>query len=327
MTERSSSVGNDALRVTVLDNSAREDFADFHRSQGGSAQLAPHWGEGLSKHSLIVGAYVGNRLVGTQAYNYWPYRVASTNFYAVQSGASLVDRTVRGRGIFHAMLRFGERALLERGVDFAIGVPNPASYPRFMKDQWTHLGSLRWFVRPVRPTRLLLERTGRIPTARSRWTGEWRELQAELPFAKEMIRLSTDDEYQRFRYLGRESEFVRTSIAAAKNSFDVICKPNTEHGFAELTVGQVLSSHPPSWGDLREALSRIVELARDDGDVDAVTMLVNPLWTPLVAAAVSVGFLPVHKTVPFILKPLKSTAINALAWRDWAISCGDLDTW
>ena len=53
-----------------------------------------------------------------------------------QSGASAVDESARGKGVFGKLLLEGERIARAEGVEFFFGFPNPASYSGFIKAGW-----------------------------------------------------------------------------------------------------------------------------------------------------------------------------------------------
>ncbi len=113
---------------------------------------------------VAVSAEAEGTIVGFNIWNPWLVQTSAGPVIAYQSGASAVDESMRGRGVFGQLLRAGESVARGRGVEMLFGFPNPASLPAFVKGGWDHALSLRIFVSPL-PSIGLGCQTSAAPTA------------------------------------------------------------------------------------------------------------------------------------------------------------------
>jgi GNAT superfamily N-acetyltransferase len=116
----------------------------------GSADVFDRFSTGnpLGRFVAVVAEHAG-AVVGYNMWNPWLVHTAAGPVTMHQSGASAVDDSMRGQGIFGKLLRTGEALARERGVAVLFGFPNPASLPGFLKAGWEHPRSLRLFASPV----------------------------------------------------------------------------------------------------------------------------------------------------------------------------------
>lgn len=101
---------------------------------------------------LRVVAEVGGRVVGFNHWNPWMVPTEDAEIPTFQSGASVVHRSMRGRGVFAKLLAKGEELALKRGVSVFLGFPNPASFDSFIRAGWDHIADmpLRVHLTPAR---------------------------------------------------------------------------------------------------------------------------------------------------------------------------------
>jgi GNAT superfamily N-acetyltransferase len=92
----------------------------------------------------VVAEHEG-KVVGYNMWNAWLLNTSAEPIVAYQSGASSVDESMRGQGIFGKLLRAGEELAASRGIAVFFGFPNPASLEAFLKNGWRHADTLRMF--------------------------------------------------------------------------------------------------------------------------------------------------------------------------------------
>jgi GNAT superfamily N-acetyltransferase len=102
-----------------------------------------------------LGEFIGavaeleGRVVGFNMWNAWLVHTADGPITAYQSGGSAVDDLCRGQGVFGRLLQEGERQAVERGIEYFIGFPNPASLKAFLRAGWEYVKNLRFHVELV----------------------------------------------------------------------------------------------------------------------------------------------------------------------------------
>lgn len=85
---------------------------------------------------LGVCAVRSERVVGFNIWNPWLVHTSSGPLVVFQSGASIVDESCRGQGVFARLLAAGEQLARQRGIKYFIGFPNPASHGSFVRAGW-----------------------------------------------------------------------------------------------------------------------------------------------------------------------------------------------
>ena len=91
---------------------------------------------------LRVVATIGDKVVGFNTWNAWRIHLNHALPIVYQSGGSAVDPDTRGQGVFAKLLAKGAEVGTERGIQFFVGFPNPASFKSFLRDGWQHVGSM-----------------------------------------------------------------------------------------------------------------------------------------------------------------------------------------
>ena len=116
---------NDRAGVRALLAATFGDSLGFDRFERGNPLGEP----------IRVIAAADNRIVG---FNQWqPWLIHGAEVVSTfQSGASAVDASTRGHGVFARLLAEGEAQAAQRRVGFFIGFPNPASLNSFVRAGW-----------------------------------------------------------------------------------------------------------------------------------------------------------------------------------------------
>ncbi|MCA9622911.1 MAG: GNAT family N-acetyltransferase [Myxococcales bacterium] len=279
---------------------------------------------------VAICALDGQAVVGVQTYRYWPYDRGGQTFYSLQSGGTLVHPEHRGQGLFMRMLTAGNEILIQKGVDFLTGFPVPMSFGGFIKDGWCHVDSPRWFLRPVRPLRVLTERlgtTGPQPTNTAPESG-WPGLHGLGRMGGRRTNLSSSREFLEYRYgESRSDQYdLRHYVQRGRRAL-VVGKYRSSNGFSEYVVGDVLTSDE-SAASTRWALTRLLSDLRSESQTAMCSMLVGNGALEHLAVATSLGFFPTHRTGIFIAKAVSPTGANWLSKRwAWNLLHADIDTW
>ena len=279
---------------------------------------------------VAICAIDGETVVGVQTYRYWPYRRGADQFYSLQSGGTLVHPEHRGQGLFMRMLTAGNAILERRGVDFVMGFPVPMSFGGFIKDAWYHADSPTWFVTPVRPLKMVMERL-RISPPKVSPPARKVELDLEdLSRVGSQRRTTLDSapSFLDYRYgRGRAGGYDVREYRDGGRRAVILGKPRDSNGFAEYTIGDLLLSDGRA-ATGRWALRRLLKELRAEGQTSACSILVGSGAFEHLAIVTSLGFLPTPKRGLFIAKPISMRAADWLASRfQWNLLHADIDTW
>lgn len=118
----------------------------------------------LYEHSLQIEKSIqlvaldGEKVVGFQSFFYWPYVFNNITHYSLQSGNSLTHPEYRGKGIFKKLLNFIFKNDISQNIDFIVGFPVQASYGSFIKNNWTNVFNLQWYLKLINPFAFLFSK-------------------------------------------------------------------------------------------------------------------------------------------------------------------------
>lgn len=259
-----------------------------------------------NRGAIVLVGLSGERVVAMQTYTPWPYRVGGQSFRSLQSGATLVHLDFRGRKLFQRMLAEGTRIATDQGDDFFMGFPVQMSYGGFIKDNWSDMGRLRWWTKPLRPVRLVTQRLKRQFSSGPLTIGEVvtpEALRSHLA-TRDGFTLSNEDDFLQWRYGNSESgkyRLIRYSKGDKQVGF--VVKANQSHGFHELLVGEIRSNE---WSSvfLAKGLADLCREARLNPEIAGISLAVLSPQQPLQTALLLNGFIPNKFTAPLIIKPL-----------------------
>ncbi len=301
--------------------------AEFRRRFSGAA---------AGRGSFAVVAILSGRVVGTQTYTEWPYEAEGRRFLVVQSGLTFVEEEARGRGVFSRMLAVGEEGLRRRGVDAVVGYPTPMSLPGFVKDGWTELGALRWYVRPIRWWRVLRKRPAEggtlgDPVCAGHRVGPepgWDDSFERAASGGDLRMPCGRASFER-RYADRRAEFAFFRDDPVEPRVILVGKRRAKHGFRELIVGEAVARVGADPAAVAAAIDGLARDARLSGTVDALSVLLNPRCERLRRLFSRRGFWRTPETVPFVAKgigaPLAGSPLGDVA--RWNLLFSDVDTW
>lgn len=93
-------------------------------------------------------------------YMIWPmwFQCGNLKVRSANSLNTLTEKRYRGQGIFTGLAEYTYQRAAEQKIGFCYGMPNPNSYPGFLKKLCFHeLGSLPLYLRPLKPSAMVRE--------------------------------------------------------------------------------------------------------------------------------------------------------------------------
>jgi GNAT superfamily N-acetyltransferase len=218
----------------------------------------------------------------------------------------------RGRGLWSKLELRNEEASARAGAVAALGFTNPVAGPILVgKLGWRDLTRLRLWARPL--------------VVRGREPGETEPLER---FGAETDALYQDERKRFGNHLVRSAEFLNWRYVESPRRYRCFAarRDGRLEGYAVLahkeyegrTVGAVADLVGSRWA-CRSLLGRC---AREAAGVRALVALVSPWQRTTFLAA---GFVPTHKSIRFIGKPLQGS-VGLPTERDaWHFTLGDMD--
>jgi GNAT superfamily N-acetyltransferase len=107
--------------------------------------------------SIILVAEVEKRIVGLRGFWRWDLLYKGDILKAVQSVDTCVDAAYRRRGIFTELVEEALRIAKSQGIQLVYNFPGSQSLPGYMKLGWHYVKRGGWYIRPLRPLRVLRE--------------------------------------------------------------------------------------------------------------------------------------------------------------------------
>ena len=101
--------------------------------------------------SIRIVALDGEKVAGFQSFFYWPYLLDGKPMNTYQSGNSIVSPNYRGRRIFSRLLRYLDEIREDQHIDFLMGFPVEGSYNSFIRNKWSNVLNLNWYVKAISP--------------------------------------------------------------------------------------------------------------------------------------------------------------------------------
>jgi len=102
---------------------------------------------------LIIIAVDGEDVVSFNSWIPWKFRYKGKEVVGFQSGESATCVNHRRKGIFGKILRYADRIVLDKEVDFFFGFPGPMSYSVFFKSGYRPISTLYFRLNLINPIR------------------------------------------------------------------------------------------------------------------------------------------------------------------------------
>ena len=281
-------------------------------------------------------------LVGLRVFMRWTWRARGATFPAVRAVDTATHPEWRGKGIFSRLtLALVERMKAE-GVAFVFNTPNGQSRPGYLKMGWASLGRTSFWVRPLRPLKLvhslLFSRnsggTARDADPGARGGSPARDLLQQpgfsrflgaLPDRKDRFSTQWSCEYFRWRYVAIPGFAYRAVWSLdGDDGAAIIFRSKAQGRFRELRLCEVLVGNTLS--SRRMGLDLLHALLRSAEAHYATAMAVT--GTPEHRVLLRCGFLPAPRMGPVMtVRSLSGVTkpLDPLRRSDWRLSIGDLE--
>lgn len=274
--------------------------------------------------SIQLVALDGDMVVGFQSFFYWPYVLNGNTLYSLQSGNSITHPNYRGKGIFKKLLNFVFENKNVLQADFMMGFPVQASYGSFIKNNWTNVLNLEWYVKPLNPLAFLFNNKNIEKHFQSNF-----KIHSES--ISTLLTLSTQSDFYNWKQNLKENKsnyFFYTYRISAHQSITFEMKIQTRKKIIkEVIIGKIyFEGNVIDY--LPEALKECVKKLRKTKCVAICSIAINEhLQNPnYVSILNSLSFNKINKHIYFIVRPLNNTA-SVFEPNLWHIGRADIDTW
>ncbi|MCC7303049.1 MAG: hypothetical protein IT233_10435 [Bacteroidia bacterium] len=289
-----------------------------------ASQMDTFYNHPYQKEECIrIVAMDGNTVAGFQSFFYWPYRWKNTLFRSFQSGNSLVNPNYRGRGVFASLLQFMNLELQKhKKIDFLTGFPIDVSKNSLLRNGWTNVVNLTWYVKPINYLSVL--RTFN-PTCLSE---SFPELTSSFPFDPDLISLSEDTGFRKWRAAARSGIKVQF-FEYSEGDMKMTCALKPEKRgkfFKHLIIGDIRTNCSNAEfisNGLKLLESRVTRIR----SINFLSIAINPLENSCIRKALQQrNFMPLNKRIYFMVKNFlpDSSIVEAPNWR---LFRSDIDTW
>ncbi len=306
---------------------------DYWRWKHGSNPFGP---------SPCLVAESGGRLVGLRVFMRWSWRARGATFPAVRAVDTATHPLWRGKGIFSRLTLALVEQMKAEGIAFVFNTPNGQSRPGYLKMGWVSVGRTSFWVRPLRPLKLvhslLFSRNSggsakdADPGARGgspardllQQPGFSRFLDA-LPDRKDRFSTQWSCEYFRWRYVAIPGFAYRAVWSLDGDDGAAIIFRSKDRGrlrelrHCEVLVGNTVRTIPMGQDLLHSQLPSAEAHYATGMDVTG---------TPDKRVLLRCGFVPAHRVGPVMTVRHLNWVTNGLDPRrrsDWRLCIGDLE--
>jgi hypothetical protein len=271
---------------------------------------------------LLIVALDGGTVAGFQSFFFWPYMFEGKTFNSFQSGNSLVNPAYRGQGLFNKMLAFINQENETKEVDFLMGFPVEASLRNFIKDKWSNILDLRWYIKFGNPFGFSGRLNGKNISNGLKYFPD------QTSFAKN-ITLNSNTEFTSWRenYLKRELYY---SFHYKDGNDEIIFhlkKNKRKKILNELVIGNIIYNSPSAVSKTSGALQRLNSFVRNSFSFHFISCAFNERCSLNISSEfLKAGFKPTEKKIHFIVKPYKNNTFVESPEK-WLLFRSDIDTW
>jgi len=254
----------------------------------------------------------GERAAGAASMSFFRMRLNGDEADAAVALDIATHPDFRGRGVFSTLQLLNEDVAARAGAQAALGFTNPEAGPIYVgKLGWRELTWLRIWARPL----LLPARKARGVEPLERFGPETDELyeRARGRWANHVVRRS---EHLNWRFLDSPRSY-RAFAARRGDRLDgyAVLGHKVYAGRSVGVVADLVASPGAARALLRQCVLEVT-------DGQALVALVSPWQQRTFLAA---GFLPTHRSIRFIGKPLQPGVTLASGRAAWHFTLGDMD--
>ena len=273
-------------------------------------------------NSIRIVALDGEKVVGFQSFFYWPYLFEGKPMNTYQSGKSIVDPNYRGRRIFSLLLRYLDEIRENQNIDFLMGFPARTAYNSFIRNKWTNVLNLDWYVKVLNPfsifrkldlEKLSLKNVAEYIPCTPTWKG---------------FSLNHDPEFENWRKAySKNNGYYYFSHADRSSRVQFDLKINLRGRLKELIVGRVRTDSD-NIDFLSKAVQGLVKKVRRQHAFSFMSVALNGRYfkPEILKAFRQLGFRRINKEIFFIVKGYMAGE-EIYKPELWELYKSDIDTW
>jgi len=276
------------------------------------------------KKCIRVVALDKEKVIGFQSFFYWPYAKNGQIFNSFQSGNSLVHPDYRGKGIFQKLLLYIDTNREKLGIDFLVGFPVEASKNSFLRNGWTNILDLYWYVKISNPLSLILP----LNHGRLSRTFPFRRNQLAETTTADSFRLNKEPSFSEWQAAyQRNNRYYTHHYQEGTRAIHFSMKIQVRKFFIkELIIGDVIASEGnPEF--VRRAFADLCKKAFSCGCISMISIALNRTDpSGLIQIIESLRFKGLNRKIYFIVKPFSNPSyfLNPSFWQLYR---SDIDTW
>lgn len=273
---------------------------------------------------IRIVAKEGEKVIGFQSFFYWPYTQNGKLFNSYQSGNSLVHPDYRGKGIFQKLLNYLDDHHEALKIDFLVGFPINASIGSLIRNKWTNLFNLQWFIKTCNPLSIFL------PLNKNKLIKYFpkNNINTDKQTTEDLIKISNSKEFSEWRNTHYDkNKYFSHYYKEGKNELILKLKINIrKRVIKELIIGEIVTT---SYEQIfiENAFSNFLKNVKRVKCISLVSIALNPNNNIKISnAIIKNGFKQINKQIYFCVKPLSHKNIETNPDK-WLILRGDIDTW
>ena len=272
--------------------------------------------------SILLVALDGKKVVGFQSYFYWPYLLDGKIMNVYQSGNSLVASSYRGRGVFRRLLGYLNVAFEDKQIDFLIGFPISGSYNSLIRNGWSNILNINWYIKVINPFSLLKK----FDITKLSMENKPQRI-SNIP-RQDGFTLNRDPDFEAWRKTYSKNNYYlyfHFDVGSSHVRFDL--KINFRDKIKELIIGRV-HNNSESKDFLVAAVKALVKEVRVQRIFTFISIAINEHYydNAILEAFKHVGFRRIKKEIYFTVK---DHVLGEKLFRPelWELYRSDIDTW
>ena len=271
---------------------------------------------------IRIVALEGEKVIGFQSFFYWPYEINGKTFNSFQSGNSLVHEDYRGKGIFQKLLQYIDEHRESLKIDFLIGFPIDASVGSLVRNKWTNLFNLKWYIKVMNPISLF------FPTNKKKLQHYFPKSTSIISNNEHLIKLKHSPEFNTWRDTHYDkSNYYSFTFQLNENSIILHLKLNLRKRIIkELIIGDIqTTTYETSFLDL--AFSEFIKTIKKVNAITIISIAFNEECNyKLNDILLKHKFKKIDKKIYFCIKSfIQNETITQPG--NWIVYRGDIDTW
>jgi len=295
--------------------SDRDEFTQFFKV---------FYGSSFQKDKAIrIVALDEDKVIGLQAYFYWPYSKDGVAYNSYQSGNSIVHPDYRGQGLFGKMLNHIDEIASEFKIDFLLGFPVEASKNSFLRREWSNLFDLEWHVKLVSILSLL--KPYKIDNYKFLNDNSKASL---IAGDSSHYKLTESEAFLEWRSKYSNSESYFTKVFESNGEvLELECKVQVRKKYIkQLVIGRIRTDSQDVQF-VTQSLKKFIKLLRKQRLATIISIAYNSENNTVINKAIDrLSFRKISNKIYFIVKPFTDKK-NILNRKNWELYHNDIDTW